>query len=170
MKKLFVLAMIALFGLTFAGITTATAEECGTGSPGYWKNHPEAWGVMNITVGGVTYTVNEAIDIMKLPVKGDKSLTLFPAVVAAMLNVQNNCPPPPSPPDCPPLTETQCWPNGECRPIEQANLWLAAYGVGTDVRANSEMWQFSHGENIYLCLDAYNNGFLPGIPSRDSFE
>ena len=32
----------------------------GTGTPGFWKNHPEAWPVSTITVGGVEYTLDEA--------------------------------------------------------------------------------------------------------------
>jgi len=35
-----------------AGMYCITAP--GTGTPGYWKNHPEAWPVEEITIGGVT--------------------------------------------------------------------------------------------------------------------
>ena len=59
----------------------------GTGTPGYWKNHPEAWPVDEITIGGVTYTKVEAIAIMNTPEKGDKTYTMFSALVAATLNV-----------------------------------------------------------------------------------
>src|SRR4051794_26153743 len=33
----------------------------GTGTPGYWKNHPEAWPTQTITIGGGTYTKAAAI-------------------------------------------------------------------------------------------------------------
>ena len=59
----------------------------GTGTPGYWKNHPDAWPVDEITIGGVVYTKDEAIQIMQEPEKGDKTKTLFRALVAAKLNV-----------------------------------------------------------------------------------
>ncbi len=50
----------------------------------------------SIEVGGVSYLPVEAIAIMKTPVRGDKSITLFKATAAATLNIQVlNCPPPP---------------------------------------------------------------------------
>ena len=56
-----------------------------TGTPGYWKNHPEEWpdGVM---VAGVHYSTEEAIAIMDSPVRKDKTITMFKALVAAKLN------------------------------------------------------------------------------------
>lgn len=158
MKKIFILAVATLLVFSFIGVSTVTAEQCEK-SPGFWKNHPEAWGIENIVVGGKTYTPAQAIKIMQTPVRGDKSYTLFKAAVATTLNISTGqCSPPPPPPECTPLTA--CWPNGTCDPLAQANLWLAAYGVGTGVRASTDMWQYSHGESIYLCLDAYNNGFF----------
>jgi len=152
MKKVAILLTLA-FALT--GISTALACNCqpvGTGTPGYWMNHPEAWPVTSIEVGGTTYTVEEAIELMKAPVKGDKSLTMFPAYVAALLNVLiGNCPPP-------------------CYSLDEVNTWLTNFPVGSGVKANSEAWQYSHGEALYLCLDAYNNGRFEGIPSRDALD
>ena len=40
------------FGFT----ATSGFTNPGTGTPGFWKNHPEAWPVSSVTVGGVTYT------------------------------------------------------------------------------------------------------------------
>ncbi len=40
------------FGFT----ATSGFTNPGTGTPGYWKNHPEAWPVSSVIVGGVTYT------------------------------------------------------------------------------------------------------------------
>ena len=37
------------------GFTPTAVAQPGTGTPGYWKNHPEAWPTGSITVGGVTY-------------------------------------------------------------------------------------------------------------------
>ena len=58
----------------------------GTGTPGYWKNHPEAWPVQTVTVGRVIYTKAEAIALLEQVGKG-KSLTMFSSLVPAMLNV-----------------------------------------------------------------------------------
>lgn len=140
--------------LSGACLATAGARDCspvGTGTPGYWMNHPEAWPVDEIPVGGQTYTRELAIEIMKLPVKGDKSLTMFAAYVAAWLNVEiGNCPP-------------------DCYTLNEVNTWLFNFPVFSGVKANSEAWQHSHGEALYWCLDDFNNGLL-NSPSRDLFD
>jgi hypothetical protein len=122
----------------------------GTGTPGYWKNHPEAWPVDEITIGGVTYSKDEAIPLMKED-KHDKTTTMFRSLVAAKLNVlignESSC-----------IAET----------IIAADGWMATYGpVGSGVRANSAAWK--EGEPLYLTLDDYNNGLLCA-PSRDDLE
>jgi len=61
--------------------------DIGTGTPGFWKNHPDAWPVEEITVGGVTYTKAEAIRNLKKPVRNDKTYSMYAALVPAMLNV-----------------------------------------------------------------------------------
>jgi hypothetical protein len=43
------------------GFFTPSRVQPGTGTPGYWKNHPDAWPVSSITVGGVAYTKAQAI-------------------------------------------------------------------------------------------------------------
>jgi hypothetical protein len=126
----------------------------GCGTPGYWVNHPEAWPVDCITLTNlevVTYTEEECLYWMGLPVKGDKTLTLFPAYVAAVLNVElGNC-------DCC-IIEV----------LEEAEEWLIEYPPGSCVPASSCAWQ-CEGECLYEWLDAYNNGLLCA-PSRDSVE
>src|SRR6185295_7670920 len=42
------------------GLFTPSVLQPGTGTPGYWKNHPAAWPVASITVGGITYTKAQA--------------------------------------------------------------------------------------------------------------
>lgn len=56
-------------------------------TPGYWRNHPEAWPMMSITLGGVTYTQAEAIAIIDTPVNGDVTIILAHHLIAAKLNV-----------------------------------------------------------------------------------
>lgn len=120
----------------------------GTGTPGYWKNAPQAWPVESITIGGVTYTKAQAIAIMNANKALDKTYTMFNALVSAKLNLilGNNA-------SCIATT------------VLAADQWMAKYGpVGKGVKANSAAWK--EGEPLYLKLDAYNNGLLCA-PHRD---
>ncbi len=142
MKKLL------LAGIAALGLLTSNVMGCpGTGTPGYWQNHPDAWPVQEITIGGVTYTKAEAIAIIAAPVAKDKVYTMFPALVSAKLNVMIG-----NDPSC--IQQT----------IDCADQWMATYG-GHPVKANSQAWQ--QGEPLYCQLDAYNNGLLCA-PSRES--
>ncbi|OHB64808.1 MAG: hypothetical protein A2Y76_13325 [Planctomycetes bacterium RBG_13_60_9] len=143
-----------LFAILMVLITggTATADCCcpGTGSPGYWMNHPEAWPQCTICIGEVSYCKDRAIELMKAPTAGDKTCTLFQALVAAKLNVLiGNC-------SC-------CI---DCT-ISQADTWLIDNPLKSNVRGNSCAWKC--GEPLYCKLDAYNNGQLCA-PSRDELE
>jgi hypothetical protein len=119
----------------------------GTGTPGYWKNHPEAWPVDGITIGGVFYTKAEAIDLMESPTKRDKTYNMFEQLVAAKLNVlignEDSC-----------IADT----------IVAADAWMAVHPVGSWVLARSLAWR--EGEPLHINLDAYNNGELCA-PHRD---
>jgi hypothetical protein len=135
-----------------ADITVIGVEEphddVGVGTPGYWKNHPEAWPVGEITIGGVTYTIDEAIDEMKQPVNQDKTINMFNALVSAKLNVLMGS-------------------DGSCiaDTIAQADQWMEDNGpVGSGVPAKSDAWDT--GESLYETLDMYNNGMLCA-PARD---
>jgi hypothetical protein len=116
---------------------------CCPRSPGFWKNHPEAWPVDVITIGGHTFTKEEAIAHLELPVKGDKSITMFKALVAAKLNVLAGC----------------CVPTKVGDAIADADIWMEQAGHDMPVRASSDAWQCG-GEDLYLLLDAYNNGYF----------
>lgn len=135
------------------GASAGAAFACGSGgtpppppctneclSPGFWKNHPEAWPVSSITIGGVTYTKAQAIENM-VQVSGDKSYTLFRALVAAELNVRSGCPT-----------------SGIASTMSSAQSWLSANPLGTGVTGSSTAWDC--GEPLYLLLDAYNNNAL----------
>lgn len=129
------------------GFSTLAVQQPGTGTPGYWKNHPEAWPVTSITVGGVNYTVTEAIAWLG-KVGKDKTTTMFSSLVPAMLNVLIGN-------------------DGSCvsSAIAAANNWMATYGpVGSKVAASSGAW--SIGEPLHRQMDAYNNGLLCA-PHRD---
>ena len=121
----------------------------GTGTPGYWHkvDRWDHWGIDGVAIGGVWYTADEAVEIINMPVKGDKTLTMFPALVAAKLNVAIGNP-------------SGCinW------RIDKADEWMAAHPPESGVKANSDAWDV--GERHYLRLDAYNNGYLCA-PPRD---
>lgn len=122
----------------------------GTGTPGYWMNHPDAWPVSEITVGGVTYTKDEAIGYMQDPTKRDVTFSMFQALVAAKLNVENG-------------SESSCI----ASTIASADTWMATHGpVGSGVKAGGSDSPWRTGEPLYLMLDDYNNGFLCA-PHRD---
>ena len=123
-------------------------EGPGTGTPGYWKNHPGEWPLEEITIGDETYSKGEAINILKTPETGDKSYTIFRALVAAILNVANG-------------TDSSCIEET----IAAADEWMSTYGpAGSGVKASSPAW--SEGEPLYETLDDYNNGLLCA-PPRD---
>ena len=130
-----------------AGMYESDTPSPGTGTPGYWKNHPEAWPVEEITIGGVTHSKVVAIYIMGMPEKGDKRCTMFRALVAAKLNVFSN-------------NDDSCI----AEAIADADLWMASNELSR-VRGSSDAWKI--GEPLYWRLDAYNNGELCA-PSRDS--
>jgi len=112
-------------------------------SPGYWKNHSDAWPVEGITVGGHYYPKAEAIELMKAKSKGDKAYTMFSALVAAKLNVLIG-----NDPDC------------YAQTIADADAWMSANVPDMDshikVKANSDAWEA--GEPLYEALDDFNNG------------
>jgi hypothetical protein len=58
-----------------------------TGTPGYWKNHPDEWPVGGLTVGGAYYTKAQLMVIFDEKTGGDATIKLFHHTVAAMLNV-----------------------------------------------------------------------------------
>lgn len=119
---------------------------CGTGTPGYWKRHPEAWPVDSIMVGNVLYTKAQAIARLR-PSRGDKSVTMFRALVAAKLNLLNG-------------TDGSCIVDD----VTAGDAWLAVYPAGSRVHARSAAWRM--GSPIATNLDRYNNGLLCA-PHRD---
>ena len=123
------------------------ATSPGTGTLGYWKNHPQAWPVETITIGGVTYTKAQAISIMGIPGSGDKTYDMFRQLVAAKLNVMIGN-------------------NSACIEgvIAAADAWMATFPLGSNVRSSSAAWVT--GGPLHEQLDNYNNGRLCA-PHRD---
>ena len=119
----------------------------GTGTPGYWKNHPGAWPVESITIGGRTYSKSEAIRLMSQAEKGDKTKTVFRHLVSAKLNVLIG-----NAAGC--ITDA----------IATADAWMAIHPVGSRVPGSSAAWAEISG--TATMLDDYNNGRLCA-PHRD---
>lgn len=129
------------------GFYQSTKSQPGTGTPGYWKNHPAAWPVSSITVGGVVYSKADAIAWLG-KVSKDKTTTMFSSLVPAMLNVKIG-------------NDDSCI----ASTILAANDWMATYGpVGSDVRASTSAWAV--GEPLHKLMDEYNNG-RACAPHRD---
>jgi hypothetical protein len=112
----------------------------GTGTLGYWKNHPAAW-PNGVTIAGVPYTTNAAIWWMQRVGK-DRTTQMFAQLVAAKLNVGIG-----NDPSC--IAST----------IAAADAWLTTYPVGSNVLGSSPAWSGAGGgETLHDALDAYNNG------------
>ena len=110
-------------------------------TPGFWKNHPDAWPVEVLTLGGVELMKPDIIVILNTPEKGDKSFTIFRALVAAKLNELSGA-------------------NVSCIDdvMYMADKWLYFNAQGSNVKGSSIEWK--NGELLYLELDDYNNGLL----------
>jgi len=118
----------------------------GTGTPGYWKNHPGAWPVSSIVIGGITYSKTQAIRLMGLP-DGDKTRTVFRHLVAAKLNVLIG-------------NDSSCIAGD----IATADAWMAVHPINSGVSGSSAAWAEISG--VATKLDQYNNGLLCA-PHRD---
>ena len=121
-------------------VFTEPGKACVAG-PGYWKNHPENWPVDAITIGGRTLTKQQAIMLMRLPERGDKSKNIFRHLIAAKLNVlagaDDSC-----------ISEA----------IEAADAWLGRNPVCSGIRASSAPWK--RISRVIARLAAYNHGEL----------
>lgn len=151
-------AIISLEGSTYAGsfaapfgatrakgdigpipvVPPTACATIGTGTIGYWKNHPEAWPVTSLVLGAVTFTQADAISILKRAPRGDDSLIMAQQLIAAKLNVaMGACH------DCVDAT------------ISAADAWLQSHGgVASGVRS------WDNGEPLHDTLTDYNEGNL----------
>lgn len=108
---------------------------------GFWRHHPKAWPVENLTVGGIRYTKGEAIAIMNTHCARDKTYDLFRHLVATMLNLLCGC-------------------NPECiqGTVAHADTWLVSHPVGSGVHENSCAWRLA--KPWCKLLEQYNKGLL----------
>lgn len=116
-------------------VTTAP----GTGTIGYWKNHPSEWPAgCNLALPGSDADPSIfAMRVLEAPVKGDKTVSLGKQLIAAKLNVcagnDSSC-----------VTQT----------ITEAMTWLTTYKVFSLLK------NWNSGDVHQETLDDYNNGKL----------
>jgi hypothetical protein len=60
---------------------------------GYWKNHPGKWPVSYLTLGTITYTKDQLLQILNTPTGGNGLISLAHQLIAALLNIANGTDP-----------------------------------------------------------------------------
>jgi hypothetical protein len=118
----------------------------GTGTIGYWKNHPTDWPEgCDVTLPGADMDPDVfAMNVLNAPVRGDKTVAMGKQLVATLLNIcagnDSSC-----------IDQT----------VTGAEEWLVLYGP---VFSGQKNW--NGGDGIQELLDDYNNGLLCA-PHRD---
>ena len=109
---------------------------------GYWGNHASAWPVSSLTIGGVTYSKTQLLNILKASTRGDATYILMQQLIAAMLNVANGADP-----------------SAAQATINAASAWMAQNPVGSKPKDPTRQV----GIDYSVILDNYNNGIIgPG--------
>jgi hypothetical protein len=115
-----------------------------TYTQGYWKNHASAWPVTSLTIGGISYSEQQLLDLFNTAPKGDASLILVHQLIAALLNVANGA--------APSATVQQA--------INDAQTWMATNrgdaGLPYGVPAGSAAGQ--QATALTQTLDNFNSG------------
>lgn len=78
----------------YLGTEELTGLDC-TLTQGFWKNHPAAWPVLNLTLGTVSYDQTELLSIFKTPARGNGLIFLAHQLIATKLNLANGANPVP---------------------------------------------------------------------------
>lgn len=137
---------VALGAVTVSG--SAAAWDTCARTPGYWKNHPDAWPVDKLTLGGTPYSKSELLDVLNAPTRGDKTIIVASQLIAAKLNLENG-------------TE----PGWGCveHAIAHADIWLSVYPVGSgqhrwESTGDTPAGPTDDPEKYKDELDDYNNG------------
>ena len=133
----------AAFATVILGMSTITANAafC-TSTAGYWANHPDAWCVQTISIGGHDYPQDQAIAIINNSTSGDKTYSLAAQLISAKLNT-----------DCG-GADSSC----VALAIIAADAWLVLHPVGSGVTSNSAEWK--QVKAAYNTLTDYNEGRL----------
>jgi hypothetical protein len=75
-------------------VTTTAGNKCPQ-AQGYWKNHTNLWPVGALTLGSVTYTKTQLVNILKSSTTRDASVVLARELIAALLSLANGSNPTP---------------------------------------------------------------------------
>jgi hypothetical protein len=75
----------SLFSEAFSCSTDPCLTSCSY-SQGYWKNHPEAWVGVELTLGDNSYTQSELLSILDQSVQGNGAISLAKQLIASKLN------------------------------------------------------------------------------------
>ena len=116
-------------------------------TPGYWKNHPEAWGATTLTIGGGRYDQACLLTQLSQPTRGDIRIKLIHHLIAAKLNTIAGAE------DAARIADT----------ITAADRWLSASGTTIECPGGSLTGDAPRGgdkdeaNRLKTTLDVYNN-------------
>jgi hypothetical protein len=121
-------------GNAIEALVPATPSLGGVGNINYWQNQNNTWPVASITIGGITYTREQARAIL-VGNTNDRSKQVARQLIAAKLNILSGN-------------------NSSCiyQVIADAEAWLRTYPI------NSASPNWTTGRPIHDALESYNNG------------
>jgi hypothetical protein len=130
----------AVLAIVLLGMSTIMANGACVSTAGYWANH--AWCVAEISLGGQTYSRDQAMAIINNSTSGDKTYSLAAQLIGAKLNIGCGG------------ADSTCVQTA----IIAADSWLITHPVGTGVTSNSAAWK--EIKAAYVTLTNYNEGML----------
>lgn len=110
---------------------------------GYWKNHPSAWPVAYLHLGGKNYTKAELLTVLQSKTLGDASIILGKQLIATKLNLAAYTEPYP-------ITST----------VADADAALAPYAGKLPYKVKASTPAGATMTSLGATLDGYNNGLL----------
>jgi hypothetical protein len=127
---------------TPTGTATQTATETSgshncTYTLGFWKNHPDAWLIEELVLGGKGVGKKSGIEILNTPPKGDATYILVHQLIAAKLNILAGADP-----------------EAASLPIDGADAWLIDNPLGS----NPEDGTRAMGIDLADALQSFNEG------------
>ena len=130
----------AAFAVVLLGMSTITANAACTSTAGYWANHE--WCDQTISLGGETYSRDQAIAFINNSTSGDKTYSLAAQLIAAKLNISCGG------------ADSSC----VGAAIAAADVWLSMHPIGSGVTSNSAAWK--QVKAAFVTLTNYNEGML----------
>jgi len=85
-------------GTEFSNTISCATQACVpphdcTYTQGFWKTHANAWPLTSLTLGSVTYTQSQLLEILNNPAQGNGLVILAHQLIAAKLNIANGADP-----------------------------------------------------------------------------